>query len=272
LSEDYGDYLEFAGEVARRSGEILEAAFGRVSAREKGPSDLITDADLASQRSAAAMIAGAFPDHTLLAEEEGAVPDPSKAWRWVIDPLDGTVNFAHGVPLWCVSVALEHRGELVVGVVHSPPTRQTFAAAKGRGATLNGAPIRVSGADRLSASLIASGMPTAFAADADRQMAWFRRLSTGTHSVRRTGTTAWNLAMVAAGGFDVCYGSSIHPWDAAAGVVLIREAGGTVTGLDGSAYDLYGLEILASNGRVHDEARDAIVGAWPPATRGGARP
>src|SRR5581483_1569043 len=116
---------------ARRAGAILLDAYGRVSAREKGPQDLVTDADLASQRAIAAMLAEAFPDHTLLAEEEGVTPDPSKPWRWVVDPLDGTVNFAHGVPIWCVSIGLEHRGELVVGVIYHPLNDTLFSAAKG---------------------------------------------------------------------------------------------------------------------------------------------
>jgi myo-inositol-1(or 4)-monophosphatase len=238
-------------------------AYGRVSAREKGPSDLVTDADLASQRAIAALLAEAFPDHTLLAEEEGVVPDPANPWRWIVDPLDGTVNFAHGVPLWVVSIGLEHRGELVVGVIYHPLNDTLFSASKGAGATLNGQPMHVSSAARLSESLLVTGMPTLFGPDAERQLALFGRFSTGTHSVRRTGTSAWNLAMTAAGGFEVCYATSMNPWDAAAGVVLVREAGGTVTGLYGEPYDLYGEGILASNGRVHQEATLAVREVWP---------
>jgi myo-inositol-1(or 4)-monophosphatase len=172
----------------------------------------------------------------------------------VVDPLDGTINFVHGFPFWCVSIALEHAGQLVVGVVHNPLTGETFSAAKGAGAARNGRPLRVSGADRLGASLIATALPVRFRDHADRPMAYLRRFSTGTHSVRRTGSSALNLALVAAGGFDVCYATFMHPWDAAAGVVLVREAGGTVTRLSGAPYDLYGEEILATNGRVHAEA------------------
>lgn len=268
MSEDYRRYLEVAEQAARLAGEILIASSGRVTARDKAPFDLVTDADLASQRAIAEILGRAFPDHTLLAEEEGVVPDASRPFRWVVDPLDGTVNYAHGVPLWCVSIGLEHRGELVVGVVHQPLLRQTFSAVRGAGATLDGRPIRVSKVGRLSSSLIVTGMPTSFAPDADRQMAWFRRLSSGTHSVRRTGTSAWNLAMLAAGGFEVCYATSMAPWDAAAGVVLVREAGGQVTGLDGRPYDLYGGGILATNGLVHHEAEQALIEAWPPRNPG----
>jgi myo-inositol-1(or 4)-monophosphatase len=181
----------------------------------------------------------------------------------VVDPLDGTINFAHGFPLWCVSIGLEHAGELVVGVVHVPPLGTTYRAAKGLGATLDGRPLHVSGAGSLSESLIATGLPTDFASDADRQMALMRRFSTGTHSLRRTGTTAWNLAQVAAGGCEVCYATHVYPWDVAAGIVLIREAGGLVTALDGSPYVLEGPTILATNSRVHAEAGRAVVEAWP---------
>ena len=171
-----------------------------------------------------------------------------------MDPLDGTINFAHGFPFWSVSIALEHEGRLVVGVVHNPLTGETFSASAGRGATRNGQPLRVSTADRLSAALIATALPVEFDEEADLQMAYFRRFSIGTHSVRRTGSSALNLALVAAGGFDVCYATFMNPWDAAAGVVLVREAGGLVTNLAGAPYDLYKMEILATNMQVHPEA------------------
>jgi myo-inositol-1(or 4)-monophosphatase len=172
----------------------------------------------------------------------------------VVDPLDGTINFAHGFPFWAVSIALEHEGRLVVGVVHEPLTQTTYSASLGRGTSLNGGAVRVSEADRLRACLITTALPVDFAHEADLQMAYMRRFSTGTHSVRRTGSSALNLAILGAGGCEVCYATSMNPWDAAAGVVLIREAGGLVTGLFGEPYDLYGHGILATNGRVHEEA------------------
>ena len=263
MSESYRAFREVAEQAAEAGGRLLRAMYGTVVAREKAPWDLVTDADGASQRGIAAVLAGAFPDHTLLAEEDGVVPDPDQPWRWVVDPLDGTINFAHGVPLWCVSIALEHAGQLVVGVVHVPLTGTTYSAARGEGASCDGRPMRVSAVDRLGGSLIAAGLPTRFAADAGRQLAYFGRFATGTHSVRRTGSTAWNLALVAAGACEVCYATSIHPWDVAAGVVLIREAGGMVTDLAGGPYDLYRPGILATNGRVHAEAVRALAEAWP---------
>ncbi len=260
MTEHYAKARVVAELAAKTAGEILLSAYGRVSAREKAPGDLVTDADLDSQKAIAAILKERFPDHTLLAEEDGVTPDPDAPFRWIVDPLDGTINFAHGVPLWCVSIALEHAGKLVVGVVYQPLLQDMFSASQGAGASRNGQPMHVSATDRLERSLIVCGMPTNYAADAERQLAIFDRFSRGTHSVRRTGNSAWNLAMTAAGGFEVCYGTSLYPWDAAAGIVLVREAGGTVSLMDGSPHDLYRNEVLATNGRVHAECVDAIAG------------
>ncbi len=259
MSNEYREYQEVAERLARDAGRLLRGAYGQVAAREKGPGDLVTDADLASQSLIAEELQRVFPEHTLLAEEEGVVADPTRAWRWIVDPLDGTINFAHGFPFWSVSIALEHAGELVVGVVHNPLSGDTYSAALGRGTTLNGQAVRASAIERLSSSLIATALPTDFRGDADLQMAYFREFSIGTHSMRRTGSSALNLAIVAAGGFDVCYATFMNPWDAAAGVVLVREAGGTVSNLSGGTYDLYREEILATNGRVHQAALDALA-------------
>lgn len=264
MSHDYRHCRQVAEHAARRAGRVLLDAYGKVSAREKAPGDLLTDADLASQSAIAAILRETFPEHTLLAEEDNVIPDAENPWRWIVDPLDGTINFAHGNPLWCVSIGLEHAGELVVGVVYHPITDTMHSASLGAGTTVNGSPVKVSGATRLSESLIAFSMPTDFASDAARQMALMSRFSTGTHSVRRTGTSAWNLAMTAQGAFDICFATTIHPWDAAAGVVLVREAGGVVTALDGGHYSPYNRRgILATNGIVQSEAEDAVREAWP---------
>ncbi len=250
--------LSFAQTIAREAGALLVRAYGHVEAREKGPSDLVTEADTASQRLIAARISEAFPDHTLQAEEEGMTADPSRPWKWIVDPLDGTINFAHGFPFWSVSIALEHLGRLVVGVVYDPLANSLFSAARGAGARKNGQPIGVSRAASLRSSLISAGLPSHFARDADRQVALFRAFSTETHSVRRTGSTALNLAYLAAGGFDLYYTNSVHPWDVAAGVLLVEEAGGTVTAIDGSPYRLDQPTMVASNGLLHAEALDRV--------------
>jgi myo-inositol-1(or 4)-monophosphatase len=265
LTVDYRPYQDVAERAARSAGQLLIESFDQVQAHEKGPSDLVTQADFESQRLIARILLDSYPTHTVLAEEEGLLLDAQNPWRWVVDPLDGTINFAHGNPLWCVSIALEHLGVLVVGVVHHPLNDTTHSASMGNGSTVNGRTARVSGARSLRESLIATGMPTNFAADADRLMAFMRRFSTGTHSVRRTGTSAWNLAMVASGGFDVCYGTAMNPWDCAAGAILIQEAGGTVTDLRGKPFTPYCPEILATNGTVHPEAVECLEEAWPAA-------
>jgi len=261
LSNEYREYQVVAERVAAAAGRLLREAYGRVAAREKGPGDLVTDADLASQRLIAEELHRAFPEHTLLAEEEGVSADPARAWRWIVDPLDGTINFAHGFPFWSVSIALEHSGTLVVGVVHNPLSGDMYSAAQGGGTTLNGQSVQVSRADRLSSCLISTSLPLDIGEGADLQMAYMRAFSIGTHSVRRTGSSALNLAIVAAGGFDVCYATSMNPWDAAAGVVLVREAGGELTNLSGGPHDLYVQEILATNGRVHHEALLTLAAA-----------
>jgi myo-inositol-1(or 4)-monophosphatase len=254
LAHPFERELAFAERTACEAGELLCNAYGRVSSREKGPGDLVTDADMASQQLIAGRIAEEFPEHTLQAEEEGVVADPARPWKWIVDPLDGTINFAHGFPFWSVSIALEHAGRLVVGVVHDPLARVTFAAARGGGANRNGETIRVSRADRLATSLISAGLPTRFDRDAERQLALFRTFSTGTHSVRRTGSSALNLAYVAAGSFDLYYTTSVQPWDVAAGVLLVEEAGGIVSSIDGSPYRLDQPTLLASTPLIHSEA------------------
>jgi myo-inositol-1(or 4)-monophosphatase len=253
LSDPYREHRLVADQAAREAGVLLLGLYGKVAAREKRPGDLVTEADSASQRRIGEILASHFPESTLLAEEDGVQPDPENPWRWIVDPLDGTTNFAHGFPFWCVSIALEHQGNLVVGVIHNPITNQTFGATMGQGATLDGRPLRVSTAARLRESLISTGLPTPFEPSADQTLQHLRRMSIGTHSVRRTGSAALNLAYVASGAFEVFYATKINPWDVAAGVVLIREAGGMVTSISGEPYDIYKDEILATNGLVHDE-------------------
>jgi myo-inositol-1(or 4)-monophosphatase len=259
LNSPYDRETSFAEQAAREAGGLLVRHFGRVSAREKGPSDLITEADTASQRLIAARIAAEFPDHTIQAEEEGLVADPDRSWKWIVDPLDGTINFAHGFPFWAVSIALEHRGQVVVGVVFDPIAGVHFRASRGGGAWRNGEPIRVSAATSLRGSLISAGLPTRYAEDADRQSDLFRAFSDGTHSVRRTGSTALNLAYLAAGAFDLYYTTSVHPWDVAAGILLVEEAGGRLSAIDGTPYRLDQPSLLASNGLVHDKALGRVL-------------
>jgi myo-inositol-1(or 4)-monophosphatase len=191
------------------------------------------------------------------------VPDHSRDFCWIVDPLDGTMNYAHKLPFWCISIGLEYKGEPIAGVIYDPVADRLFSASRGGGSTVNDEPLQVSRADKLSRSLIATGLPSHFANDAERQLALLRRFSEGTHSIRRTGSTALNLAFVAAGSFEAFYATSVNPWDVSAGVLIVQEAGGVVTRLDGSPYDIRRPGILATNSLVHDEAVRASLEAWP---------
>ena len=252
----YVEYQREAETISLRAGEYLRGVFGKVTAREKQPGDLVTDADIGSQELIVEGLMKAFPDHAILGEENGLVADPNQPFRWIVDPIDGTMNFAHGFPLWCVSIGLEHQGELVVGVILDPIQRRLWSASLNAGTTVDGTRVHVSQAKSLATSLITTGIPANFGtgADAARQIGLFSRFSSGTHSVRRTGSSALNLAFVSMGVCEVFYSTHVNAWDVAAGVVLVREAGGTVTGLDGGPYHVDQPAILASNGLVHTEA------------------
>ncbi len=252
----YTEYQREAEAIALRAGEYLRGVFGKVTAREKKPGDLVTDADLGSQDLIAEGLGRAFPDHAILGEERGLIAEAGNPFRWIVDPIDGTMNFAHGFPLWCVSIGLEHEGELVAGVILDPLQRRLWSASKNAGTFVDGERVHVSTATTLSSSLITTGIPADFGtgSDGERQVGLFRRFSTGTHSVRRTGSSALNLAFVAMGACEVFYSTHVNAWDVAAGVVLVREAGGIVTGLHGEPYLVDAPSILASNSLVHTEA------------------
>jgi myo-inositol-1(or 4)-monophosphatase len=246
------EWLAAAQAAARTAAGILESWRARFSVREKGRADLVTEADVASQQAVRDFLLGRFPDHSFLGEEGEHRPRPAAGAgpTWIVDPLDGTTNYVHDCPLYCVSVGLEVDGELVVGVVYDPRQDEMFAAAKGQGATLNGRPLRVSSVTELDQALLATGFPADLRGQ-ERQLDWFRYFSLRAQSLRRTGSTALNLAYVAAGRFDGYWGFDNNSWDVAGGVVLIREAGGTVTGTDGGPYDHHAGPCLASNGPLH---------------------
>jgi len=192
---------------------------------------------------------GTFPTHGMLAEEGGELGGEEDA-RWIVDPLDGTTNYAHGLSIFCVSIALERAGEVVLGVVHDPMGEETFVAERGRGATLNGEPIRVSSTDEPIRALIATGFPYD-RAELPEALELFGRLAASTRGMRRLGSAALDLCYVAAGRLDGYYERGIWPWDLAAGSVIVEEAGGRLTNYRGDVLDLAGREIMASNGRLH---------------------
>jgi myo-inositol-1(or 4)-monophosphatase len=264
ITAELSAWLNAAQTAARRAAAVLESWRFRFNVREKGRADLVTDADLASQQAVRDELLGRFPDHGFLGEE-GEVGAASRAApngparlagptdrppTWIVDPLDGTTNYVHDCPAYCVSIGLEVNGELVVGAVYDPRQDEMFAGASGLGATLNGQPLKSSSTAELENALLATGFPADLRGH-ERQLDWFRYFSLRARSVRRTGSTALNLAYVAAGRFDGYWGFSNNPWDVAGAVVLIREAGGVVTGMDGGAYDHHGGECLASNGLLH---------------------
>ena len=242
-------------ETARAAGQILLEKYGRnVNISKKGDINLVTDADLASEALIIERIKSYYPKHSILAEESGeaVIIGGDNTWKWIIDPLDGTTNFAHGYPCFCVTVALEHDDEIVVAVTFDPTRNELFAAERGRGASLNNKPIRVSATEELSESLIVTGFPYDFKRREDfaRHLTNFLLKSRG---VRRDGSAAIDLAYVACGRFDGFWEEGLNPWDMAAGVLLIEEAGGQVSGYDNSKFSIYSPPMLADNGLIHSQ-------------------
>ena len=246
--------LNFAIETAREAGQILLEKFERkISITKKGDINLVTEADLASEALIIEKIKSYYQKHSILAEESGnVVIDGSSTWKWIIDPLDGTTNYAHGYPCFCVTIALEHEGEIAVGVTFDPTRNELFAAERGRGASLNNKPIRVSEAEQLSEALIVTGFPYDFKRREDfaRHLTAFLLQSRG---VRRDGSAAIDMAYLACGRFDGFWEEGLNAWDMAAGVLLIEEAGGQVSGYDNSKFSIYSPPICASNGLIHSQ-------------------
>ncbi len=259
-TDDLTAYREAACEAARRGAAVLEDWRSRFQVHEKGRFDLVTDADVASQRTISSYLHERFPGHAFLGEEEGASktrPAPDAPPTWIVDPLDGTTNYVHDLPLYCVSIGLQVAGEMVVGVVLDPRQNELFAAAKGQGAWLGTQRLRTSRAACLEEALLATGFPPDLRGQ-ERTLEWFRYFSLRTRSLRRTGSTALNLAYLAAGRFDGYWAFDNHVWDVAGGVVLVREAGGTITNIDGTAFDPYTPDGLASNGPLHSVLLEAL--------------
>jgi myo-inositol-1(or 4)-monophosphatase len=251
------DPLRVALDTAREAGALLLAfAGGPLDVREKGVrGDLVTAADRASEALIVERLRAAFPRAAILGEEGGTTAGTGDE-RWIVDPLDGTTNYAHGYPLFCVSIAYEVRGELVAGAIYAPVLNEMYAAEHGAGATCNGAPIRVSTVAAVRDALVCTGfMPARYERNGEN----FARLSRCAQAVRRDGSAALDIAFVARGRFEAFWEFDLHPWDVAAGALLVREAGGTVSAIDGSPFRVDGGSILASNGRVHSEMSAALL-------------
>ena len=247
------DYLDSAREAARRGAVVLEEWRRRFRVQEKGRFDLVTEADLTSQQVIREFFHRRYPDHDFLGEEDQAShrrPGPDAPPTWIVDPLDGTTNYVHGCPLYGVSIGLQVAGDLVVGVVLDPSRQELFAAAKGRGAWLGERRLATSTAAGLEEALLATGFPPDLRGQ-ERTLDWWRYFSLRARSLRRTGSTALNLAYVAAGRFDGYWAFDNPVWDVAGGMVLVSEAGGALSDVDGSPYDPFTPDALAATPALH---------------------
>ena len=251
-------FLTVASDAARRAGNILrENIHGIREISYKGDINLVTEMDMRSERIVVETILASFPDHGIIAEEETSIRNES-GYRWIIDPLDGTTNYAHGYPCFSVSIALEHEGDVIAGVVYDPMRDELFAARKGAGAFLNGKQIRVTSVDTLIRSLLATGFPYDRKVSEKNNMDFFHDLLMASQEVRRDGSAALDLCYVASGRFDGFWELKLKPWDVAAGSLIVTEAGGTISDFSGRRFNIHDEEILATNGRIHQPMVDIL--------------
>jgi len=247
-------------QAARSAGALLASRIDAVhDIVHKGEVDIVTEVDLQSEREVCDAILAAFPTHAILGEEGGARAGTDPRYRWIVDPLDGTTNYAHGFPFFCVSIALEIDGNLMLGVAYAPSLDELFVAEAGRGATVNGRPIQVSAIVDLKQALLATGFPydQALFAPALRS---FEVVSLQSQAVRRAGSAVLDLCYVACGRLEGYWEHAVKPWDVAAGALIVREAGGTVTATDGSPFGVDDGQVLATNGYLHAALVAALAG------------
>jgi myo-inositol-1(or 4)-monophosphatase len=257
------EYRQFIETIAVEAGALLRERLDEIhTIQYKGEIDLVTEADRLSEALITDRIHRTFPGHDILAEESPETANGSD-FRWIIDPLDGTTNYAHGYPIFCVSIALEVEGVIRLGVVYNPMLAELFVAAKGEGAFLNGRRLAVSRTTTLSRSLLATGFPYDMRENRDNNMNYYRMMAMNAQAVRRAGSAALDLASVAAGRFDGFWELKLMPWDTAAGWILVTEAGGMVTDLRLGPYRLHSPHILASNGLIHGEIADRLAATDP---------
>lgn len=250
--------LNFAVRVARDAGRLLRDRVGTsIDIDHKGSINLVTDVDLASEKLIREVISTYYPRHEILAEE-GGLAESNSEYRWIVDPLDGTTNYAHGYPIFCVSIALEHRGEVVIGVVYDPMREEMFTAERGAGAALNNRAIRVSKTDDLMESLLSSGFPYDIRTSKLTNLDHWANFAMNAQALRRDGAAALDLCNIACGRFDGFWELNLSPWDTAAGVLIVTEAGGRVTDFSGGTFSNYKPEVLASNGLIHDRMIEVL--------------
>lgn len=246
------EFLGAAVHIARQAGALLLPYFHRrVAVEYKGDVDLVTEADRASEAFILERLRAYFPEHAVVAEESGS-HEAASPYCWYVDPLDGTTNFAHGFPVFAVSIALAQAGEMIAGVIYDPTRDELFAAEKGSGASLNGEPLRISKVGRLEEALVVTGFPSK-KRHKNPNIHFYHQMNMQSHGVRRPGSAALDLAYVAAGRLDCFWEFHLQPWDLAAGRLLVEEAGGRVTDADGRPHRLDSPSILASNELLHDQ-------------------
>jgi myo-inositol-1(or 4)-monophosphatase len=257
-------FLATAVQAVTRAGAMQLAGIDHLRVEKKGTIDLVTQIDREVETMFRTLIAERFPDHLVLAEEFASGGDRHRdaEYTWVFDPVDGTTNYAHRLPIFCCACSLEHRGQPIVSAIYDPSRRELFTAERGVGAWLNGAPLRVSSADALIDALLCTGFPYSVQTDSGYLLGLFGDFLRQARAVRRLGSAAIDMAYVAAGRLDGFWEVKLNPWDISAGALMIEEAGGRVTGLTGAVFDSRKGEVVASNGRIHD-AMVEIIRARP---------
>ncbi len=246
--------INVAIEAAREAGMFLRYSVGRVrrvEIKEGEERNLVSEIDRGAEERIISIIRRHFPAHGILAEESGA-SSPDAEYKWIIDPLDGTTNFLHGLPVFCVTIGIEHQGEIIAGVVYDPNQDVLYTAEKGKGAYMNGRRMSVSTTGKLIDSLLMTGFPYDIAKNPDHAVEHFVDFLMEAQGIRRFGSAALDLCYVAAGRLDGFWEVNLHPWDMAAGILLVAEAGGKVSNFDGAPLDIYGRKIVASNGAIHE--------------------
>jgi len=244
---------EFAIETAKKAGALLKENVGKVGRIEfKGAVDIVTEVDRKSEELIMAAIGKTFPGHGILTEESPEVKQDSP-YKWIIDPLDGTTNYSHGFPFFCVSIGFEEAGEVTFGAVYDPMLDELYTAEKGIGAALNGKKITVSAINDLGRGLLATGFPYDLRASRDNNLDFFSEFSLKAQAIRRAGSAALDLCYIASGRFDGYWEMKLRPWDVAAGALIVEEAGGRVTDFSGGPFSIYGRQCLASNGLIHED-------------------
>ena len=252
--------LDFAISVAQEAGALLRDRLNtKFNVSFKGEDiNLVTEVDLASEQLIRERIASRYPRHEVLGEESGLAASSSE-YRWVVDPLDGTTNYAHGYPMFCVSIALEYQGDAILGVVYDPMRDEMFTAEKGGGAALNRRPIHVSRKNDLIQSLLSTGFPYDIKTSTSTNLDHWTNFAMNAQALRRDGAAALDLSYVACGRFDGFWELNLSPWDMAAGALIVKEAGGQVSDFEGGEFSIYKPEVIASNGLIHERMIEVLT-------------